>query len=114
VHKVDQYFAASLPSQASRYATKPIKGKEDDFQWSKTDTYDVLVINPVLKACHPTTDICTYLCKSTILSKSAVITLILKLSNSYYNKIPIMRLICGTMQSLLSTNSAISDSGSQS
>jgi len=69
----------------------------------------------VLKACHRTTnDICTYLCKSTILSKSAVITLILKLSNSYYNKILIMRLICGTKQSLLSTNSAISDSGSQS
>jgi len=45
VHKVDQYFAASLPSQASRYTMKPIKGKEDDFQWNKTDTYDVLVIN---------------------------------------------------------------------
>ena len=31
-------------------------------------------------------DICTYLC--TILSKSAVITLILKLSNRYYNTNP--------------------------
>lgn len=67
----------------------------------------------VLKACHHTfNDICNYLCKSTILSKSAVITLILKLSNSYYNTVPIMRLICGAEQSLLSTNSAISDSGS--
>jgi hypothetical protein len=45
VCKLDQYFADSLPSQASRCALKPIKGK-DDFQWNKTDTYDVLVINP--------------------------------------------------------------------
>jgi hypothetical protein len=43
---VDQYFAASLPSQASRCSIKPVKGRQDVFQWNKTDTYDVLVINP--------------------------------------------------------------------
>jgi len=42
VHKVDQYFAVSLPSQASRCPMNPIKGKENDFQWNKTDTYDVI------------------------------------------------------------------------
>lgn len=91
---------------------KLIKGR-DDFQWNKTDTYDVLVINlsnafsqrdearaklytrsqnrTVLKACHHTIDICTYLYKSTLLSKSTVTTLILELSNNYYDKILIMR-----------------------
>jgi hypothetical protein len=43
---VDQCFAARAPSQASSCVTKPIKGRKDVFQWNKTDTYDVLVINP--------------------------------------------------------------------
>jgi hypothetical protein len=42
VCKVDRNFAASLPSQASRCATKPIKGKEDDFQWNKTGSIKIV------------------------------------------------------------------------
>lgn len=46
VHIADQCFAATAPSQASKCAIKPIAGRKDAFQWNKTDTYDVLVINP--------------------------------------------------------------------